>query len=523
MKQPHAIRRNLVSILLCIAVQSASLAVATPRAAGGSDDLSLVASAAEGRSAIRQSPVSNDQPSTSLTYTLYLPAIAYTHPPLSSAGVEASGSGTSYTGQISRMSQAGAQFTRIAGVWWPDVQATEGVGNYDWSAISWIDSDLAAASAQGLTPILVVRGTPAWAQLYTGYSCGPILESKLSAFGDFMAALVTRYSQPPYNVKYWEMGNEPDVDPYVIDNFASDSDIGCWGDSTDTAGFGGSRYAAMLKVVYPRVKAVDPSAQVLVGGLLLDCDPTPGVQGCQTYNHSALPPLFLTGILAAGGGPYFDGIAFHAYDYNFQVLGVYSLNTFHSTSSTTGPSSAAKAEYLRNVLSAYSVSGKYLLTTESALLCSSCDGVPAYEMTKAYYVAQLYAQSISLDLRVSAWYSVLGWFGRSTALLNTDLSARPAYTAYNAVTTLLGGTSYVGPVTSADVGGAAPVLGYKFTRGGERLWIVWSADAAAHTLTLPTPAQQEWDVFGAPITPTDSVTVTLSPSDRLLVYLEWSP
>lgn len=34
---------------------------------------------------------------------------------------------------------------------------------------------------------------------------------KLGAFGDFMYATVQKYSQPPYNVKYWEMWNEPDA------------------------------------------------------------------------------------------------------------------------------------------------------------------------------------------------------------------------------------------------------------------------------------------------------------------------
>ena len=520
MKHLHAIRRNLVSILLCIAVQSASLTVATPHAADGSNHLSLHASATQGSRAIRQSPVSNIQSSTSLTYTLYLPAIAYARPPLPSAGVEASGSGTSYSGQISRMNQAGAAWTRVTAVWWPDVESTEGV--IDWTPLSTIDSQLIAISAQGMRPVLVVRGTPSWAQLYAGYSCGPIAQDKFTAFGDFMAALVTRYSQPPYNVKYWEMGNEPDVDHTLV---ATDSTYGCWGDSSDYY-YGGGYYAQMLKAVYPRIKAVDPSAQVLVGGLLLDCDPRWTTAGCQFVRHSSAPSRFLEGILLGGAGPYFDGVAYHAYDYYTGVLGAYYNPNFESGSNTTGPSSAAKAGFLLSVLSTYNVSGKYLLNTESGMLAAKRDGDPAYEMTKAYYVAHLYSQAEAIGLRAIMWYSVFGWPDESDALLNTDLSARPAYTAFNAITALLGGTTYAGPVTSADVGGSAQVLGYKFMGGAGspdgHTWIVWSANATTCTLTLTTPPQKVWDVFGNPITLVNSTTVPLFPSGQLLVYLNWT-
>ena len=70
----------------------------------------------------------------------------------------------------------------------------------------------------------------------------------------------------------------------------------------------------MLKVAYPQIKAADPQAQVLVGGLLLDCDPRPGA-GCSLTAQNAIPPKFLEGILRNNGGPYFDGVSFHAYDF----------------------------------------------------------------------------------------------------------------------------------------------------------------------------------------------------------------
>ena len=49
-------------------------------------------------------------------------------------------------------------------------------------------------------------------------------------FGEFLAAAVNRYSGPPYNVRHFEIWNEPDIDPDLV---PGDSLFGCWGDSDD--------------------------------------------------------------------------------------------------------------------------------------------------------------------------------------------------------------------------------------------------------------------------------------------------
>ena len=90
-------------------------------------------------------------------------------------------------------------------------------------------------------------------------ACGPIKPDALNAFGDFLFEAVSRYSLPPYNVTYWELGNEPDVDWNVAN---SAMPFGCWGDASDPY-FGGGYYAEMLKVAYPQIKAANPEARVL--------------------------------------------------------------------------------------------------------------------------------------------------------------------------------------------------------------------------------------------------------------------
>jgi alpha-L-arabinofuranosidase len=104
---------------------------------------------------------------------------------------------------------------------------------------------------------------------------------------------VERYSAPPYNVKYWEIYNEPDA-PKNTNEPPYGMIYGCWGISGDTY-FGGEAYGEMLKVVYPYIKSANSSAQVLVGGLLLDCDP----RTVCTTGPGSIPPKFLNGILSA--------------------------------------------------------------------------------------------------------------------------------------------------------------------------------------------------------------------------------
>jgi hypothetical protein len=160
------------------------------------------------------------------------------------------------------MVKSGAFWLRYNGLLWSEVEPQE--GTWKWSGLSELEGNLVQAAQLNQKVIMVVRSTPDWAQAIPGHFCGPIESTKLAAFGDFMHELVKRYSQPPYSVKFWEIGNEPDIDPELV---AGNSPYGCWGDADDEF-YGGGRYADMLATIYPRIKSADPEAQVLVGGLL---------------------------------------------------------------------------------------------------------------------------------------------------------------------------------------------------------------------------------------------------------------
>jgi len=384
---------------------------------------------------------------------------------------------------------------------WASVEPLEGQRN--WTAEAGLEKELLNASANGIQVILVVRQTPSWAQAISGYTCGPIVQEKFGAFANFMRDAVARYSVPPYNVKYWEIWNEPDIAPSLA---SPTSDWGCWGNQNDPY-YGGGYYGSMLQSIYPQMKAVDPQSSVLVGGLVLDCDPNNPPTG-----KSCVSSKFLQGILANNGGAYFDGVSFHAYDYYGGALGQYSNANWSSAWNTTGPVSLAKATFLKNTLSSLA-SSKFLIDTEAGILCDTCANNSTFEATKAYYLAEDYAGAIAQGLRAHLWYDLTGW--RNSGLLNPNLTPLPAETAFHFARNELRNGTFEGNVSVTDVN-TPGVKGYKINRGDLHVWILWSLDGGTHTLSMTNSPLAAWDALGNPLKPSTSMTLDLK-----LIYLEW--
>ena len=413
-------------------------------------------------------------------------------------------------GGVEMAQQAGAYWVRRNALLWSEVEPEPGVRQ--WEELVELEKEMVAASESGLQLVLVVRSTPDWAQAVKGSKCGPVAPDKLFDFASFMFDAVQRYSSPPYNVKYWELGNEPDISFF---GFNPESEFGCWGDP-DNPFYGGTYYAEMLKVVYPQVKAANNHVQVLVGGLLLDCDPnnppetTPGSGQLKDCS----PARFMEGILENGGGDYFDGVSFHAYDYYQGKIGQYSNTNWHSAWNTTGPVLIAKARYLFSLLARYQYMGKFLMNTELALLCGR-DGSEAecqtadFENTKASYLAQASASAVVEQLQANIWYNLFGW--RGSGLISVGQKPLPAYDAFSTSANFLLNVEYLGLIDQFP-----GVTGYEFRRGGALSWILWSLDGMDHPIQLDQLPARIIDVTGKIIQPIQRISITLSP-----IYIIW--
>jgi hypothetical protein len=435
---------------------------------------------------------------------IYLPLVFKNYPAPNLFGIQMESLAASY---LNMAAAAKTNWVGGIGLSWAAVETSPGMRN--WGALAVQEQQMRDVVGKGLTPIVNVRWTPAWAQLYQGYSCGPMQRAYFNAFATFMHDLVVRYSAPPYNVKYWEIWNEEDIDHSII---STDSPYGCWGDSNDPY-YGGGYYADMLKVVYPQIKSVDPQAKVLLGGLLLDCDPRPSA-GCAIVGHDPKPAMFLEGILRNGGGAYFDGVSFHAYDYWVNPRS-YNNPNWQSALNTTGAVLIEKVQFIKSMLSAYNVAGKFLINTEVSMVSWSCTPWPTLnadrEIIKSYHVSQAYSAAIAQGLYGNLWYSLQGSWNCS-GLINPDLTILPAYTAYQFASSELHNSIWV-----RDIIEYAGVKGYEINRVDRRIWVLWSSDGNSHAISLPGVPLAVYHVNGTSISPAGFITVTPEP-----FYLEWN-
>jgi hypothetical protein len=347
---------------------------------------------------------------------------------------------------------------------WRDVEPVEG-GGYEWNtpALQRIEQEMILASQSGLKLIMIVRGSPRWATIPYQADCAPIHPTKYDRFAAFLAAAVARYSQPPYNVVYWQVGNEPDA--YI---FSHDSGYGCWGVRTDPY-WGGRAYGDMLKVVYPAIKNSNPTVQVMHGSLLLDHAYDPRTGG-------GLSARFLEGVLLAGAANAFDILPYNAYYWGKD------LN-----------SSDWKTPYLRKLMNTYNIPPKPMLMTETGLLCD-----PGCPTLQAYAVGRYYTRALSFNLLGSMWYIYDSDGFHNTAMVEPQDPARkrPAYQAYQHAVKQLKGVTYAGPLAGQPAG----IEGYRFARPDGALTVFWSSKAQpANILVDPsaTVTCTAWD--GGPL------------------------
>jgi len=388
--------------------------------------------------------------------------------------------------------EAGVHWLRLAAFHWDQIEPVyTDPPTYRWDRVD--EAGLRQAAEAGLEVIAIVQFTPEWAQQIPGVACGPIREESLPAFARFLQALVARYGPPPYNVRYWELGNEPDVAPDLVPPRAV---FGCWGDGEDEY-YGGRYYARMLQLAYPAIKAADPQAQVLIGGLLLD-RPAGGQDSS---------PRFLEGILQAGGGDYFDGVSFHAYSYYGGRPGLMG-NPNWPDSPTVMP---AKVAFLRDLLARYGYTDRLLFNTEAALLCRQASA-DCLDM-QAAYLPRVYAEALALGLTGQVYYAWINENWNHTGLLLPDpagqsLTPRPAYHAYKAAAAFLTAVWYEGQAAGYPPG----IEGYTFRRDNGRgfLDLLWSADGTARDLPLP-PGAAAFDPYGRPIAASRTITLDYRP------------
>ena len=165
---------------------------------------------------------------------------------------------------------------------WAYVQPRSRYG-YDWAGADMV---IEHARRQGLTVVARLDLVPAWARppRTTDRYIDP---ARYADYAAYVAAFAERYA--PLGVRHIIIWNEPNL------RFE-------WGERPPDPG----AYAALLKVVYPRVKAVAPETLIIAGAL----SPGSSIEDGQARMDDM---QYLASLYDAQAGPFFDMWAVHAY------------------------------------------------------------------------------------------------------------------------------------------------------------------------------------------------------------------
>jgi hypothetical protein len=293
---------------------------------------------------------------------------------------------------LANLKSIGIDSVRIGADW--EWISYAGPGTYDWSQL---DQEVASVRAAGMSIDMVISGTASWAAVSGESGTDVAQPADPAQFGQFAAAVAQRYA--PQGVQDYEIWNEPN----------------------NTAFFqpapNPAVYVQMLQASYTDIKAVDPSAFVITGGLAPET-----TDGAGDINEVT----FLQDMYADGAAGYFDAVGDHPYSYP-ALPDTYEAWSGWSAMDATPTS-------LESVMAANGDASKPIWITEVGAPTGGPDSVGTAGQ------AEDLTQAID-DAKASNWIGALyiytyedsggdpttdeDWFG----LLNADGSSKPAWSA----------------------------------------------------------------------------------------------
>jgi hypothetical protein len=192
--------------------------------------------------------------------------------------------------EYQRMHQGGVTEARIS-VYWQNVEPTRGAPR-NWTGY---DNLFTAAASAGIRVLPLLQGSPTWVN--ANFQKPPIQEAwKQEAWARFVTDFAARYGNhgtfwtlhptlPYLPATEWLVWNEPNLRYF-------------WGGKPDPR-----RYLAFLRLTNVALKAADPSAVVMTGGLFEHARKGFGIPASR----------FLAGLYRLGGQSSFDAVALHPF------------------------------------------------------------------------------------------------------------------------------------------------------------------------------------------------------------------
>jgi len=331
-----------------------------------------------------------------------------------------------------------------------------GVHTYNWpdSAFNIYRND------RRLIPYVIVMDNPSWASQRT---CGPIDPAHLDDFGEFVRQLVSRYADV---TPFWIFYNEEDQWTTYTGHDAG----GCWGGH-------GAEYAQMLALVWDAAHRANPNAQVIFGAAAYE----PVWDQGNTWDRFFFRDAFQ--YMQDHPDDYVDIIA--ANQYNFH------RDSWEGQPSTLPESQGVIAKFRQAVSDAnfnVSVPGAYsvdrwqteygldkpLATGEVGLQvgASGTADDPTTNDLQARHVVHVNVRGLAAGLEIISWYTLVDKPSDPLkyGLVQSDLTPRPAYYAYQELTQQLDGYEFDQQLI---VAGNPRIQAYRFDQSGVKKLVLW--------------------------------------------------
>ncbi len=349
---------------------------------------------------------------------------------------------------LNSAADAGVRWIRMPIAWSSIEPVRTTPRTYYWSDL---DNGVTKAWQKGVHLIFTVGGQPSWA---AAYPMGPLYDP--SDLLEFMSALVERYDGDGVNdapgsplVQDFELYNEPDNTDVAL---AASGGWGLWGHN-------GTGYAQMLQMLYPVVKAANPRANLVMGGLAMD--------SFEEYG-GPFDRQFLDDVLTACHGKQcFDTMNFHYYPparYEWEPY---------------GPDVVGKANYVKQRLAAHGFTNIKLTCTE--ISWGSKPPTDPADWTSPElqdrYVIKAFVRGMAAGLESLTWYTMKET-GETylPGLVQADNQPKSSYWVYQKMASMLAGVEYQRGLTLSETG-SSKIEGYVFTASrGCRLDVVWTED-----------------------------------------------
>jgi hypothetical protein len=325
-------------------------------------------------------------------------------------------------------------------------------GSFDWKPTNVPDTYLNAEIAAGREVAAVLIGTPAWATNSATSTAVPPLD----VWGDFVYKIATQYKG---RIKHWIIWNQPDVTDLSSPGHT-------WNGNEED-------YYRLLKEAYLKIKAVDPEMQVHLAGLTYTWDYN---RGDRQY-LARLLDVIVADPQAANENYYFDAVSYHIYYSPRQTLDV--LTDVHS------------------ILDSYGLGHKPIWINEtnappSEDYIESNIAPSLFKITleeQSAFVIQTFALALAGGAERIAFYKMRNERADSGSvepygLLRSDNSRRPAFNAFQVVTTHFAG---VQNTTWLQLGNVYVVT---LDRGGQTTTALWNTATAPTIFTLNAIAPQ---------------------------------